>query len=708
MPFSFIKKSACRVLTYISLILKMRLKGLLNIHSMRVKYYMMTAALAILGTGNLLAQSFSDDFESYAVGDYLAKTSPNWTTWNNAPGGKEDVKITDTDAHSGTNSVYFNGAASSGGPTDLVLPFGSKYDIGHFSYEMMMKIEKGKGAYFNFQAEVKTGTTWALSWQADGNGNYEMFDDNGYIFKSNTCPTATWFNARFEIDLSTNQWTFYIDDKEEITWKSATNSIASIDIFPVNNFDNTKTASYWVDDVMYEYTTPSLSANDLAATNVSLEGVMIAGENVVPTAQIRNLGTKTINSAELYYTYNGNTTKQTFSGLNLASTKYATVTFDKGFTLNGSGTSLEVGISQVDGANGDDVADDDKMSIPVTVTVPAADKMVVVEEGTGTWCGWCPRGAVSLETLEEKYGDLFQGIAVHNGDPMQVDAYEGPFVAKYVSGFPSGQIMRSKTLSMNPGEVEAAFLEAIVKPAAAKMAIGANYNEGAKTLTVSVDYTFKEAVTGNWRIACVLVENNVRGDVDGYSQSNYYSGGGNGTMGGYESKPSKVPYTQMVYNDVARAISPSVWGSDMLPDAIAANETHTYQFSFYMKDYWNTDNLQLVALCINPDGTINNAASATLTDAMNNGLNDGEIIAGVTSLDVNQLLVYPNPANDVLLVKGNENFNVQIVNMQGQQVATGEGKTAFHQIDVSHLSEGVYFVRIIDGNTITTKKILIQ
>ena len=63
---------------------------------------------------------------------------------------------------------------------------------------------------------------------------------------------------------------------------------------------------------------------------------------------------------------------------------------------------------------------------------------VLVEEYTGTWCGWCTRGLVAMEKLAEAYGDDFIGVAYHNSDPMEImTEYPSP-----VQGFPSAFVER--------------------------------------------------------------------------------------------------------------------------------------------------------------------------------------------------------------------------------------------------------------------------
>ena len=64
--------------------------------------------------------------------------------------------------------------------------------------------------------------------------------------------------------------------------------------------------------------------------------------------------------------------------------------------------------------------------------------------------------------------------------------------------------------------------------------------------------------------------------------------------------------------------------------------------------------------------------------------------------------IFPNPMNDILCVKGDNVRKMTIFNAVGQQLITVEGRNS---IDVSSLSEGLYFVRVSDdkGNTLVKK-----
>lgn len=74
----------------------------------------------------------------------------------------------------------------------------------------------------------------------------------------------------------------------------------------------------------------------------------------------------------------------------------------------------------------------------------AGTQRVIVEEFTGTWCGWCPGGIQNVEDMISLYGaDKIIPIMVHNNDPMAT-AYEQKLAQFFgVGGYPNGMVNRS-------------------------------------------------------------------------------------------------------------------------------------------------------------------------------------------------------------------------------------------------------------------------
>ncbi len=77
-----------------------------------------------------------------------------------------------------------------------------------------------------------------------------------------------------------------------------------------------------------------------------------------------------------------------------------------------------------------------------------------------------------------------------------------------------------------------------------------------------------------------------------------------------------------------------------------------------------------------------------------------------TKITDNQLSIYPNPANQILhITTPIVNFQLSIVNLTGQTLLTTKLKNGEAQVDVSHLDNGIYFLKTDNGKT---QKLIIQ
>ena len=105
-------------------------------------------ALSVPASAQLI---ISENFDSYAVGAYIGTVSPlYWNTWSGSPGGADDATVSDTQAHSGANSVGFIASGAAGGPSDVLLLLCDK-TAGYYTLSWWTYIPSGKGGYFNIQ-----------------------------------------------------------------------------------------------------------------------------------------------------------------------------------------------------------------------------------------------------------------------------------------------------------------------------------------------------------------------------------------------------------------------------------------------------------------------------------------------------------------------------------------------------------------------------
>lgn len=672
----------------------------------------------LLGIGLLFSvasfsQTFTDNFDSYTAGQKLGTQSGGaWTTWSNAPGGTEDVNVINTESASPSNSIRFTSTAQTGGPADVIRHFGI-LNTGQFSLEFNMKVPTAKAGYFNLQKTATMGQTYALDVFFKDNGTLAI--DQSASFSA-SYPQNTWFNFRLEINFNINKWEVFINDVSVGYFSNTVNQIEAIDLFPVDN-DTPYNADFYIDDFQTIITPYTLPAKNAAVTYAGFNGGNIATGSVVPTFKVKNLGTTTITSFDIAANYNGATINQSYTGLSMASLAEQTFTLTTPITLVTGSNVLSYTVSNVNNLGADDDAADNVSTIVVNPIVPAVGKMVVGEEGTGTWCQWCPRGAVFMDKFENDYTNFWAGIAVHNGDPMAVSVYDAGVSALISGAFPNALVDRGN--AVDPSAMGPDFFTRLQTAPTAFIENGATWDPATRMLYVSVTADFQAAANNNYKIACVLTEDGVTGTT-GYAQSNAYAGGGSGVMGGYELLPSPVPAAQMVYDHVARAIQPSFDGfANSFPATVAAGEAHIVNFLFILPVGWDENNIHIIGMLIAPNGQIDNAGKATISEAVANGLNYGTM-ADVEEMSMDQMdaifQIYPNPTSTNAFVainlKKESTVALKLMDMSGKEIASGNYGTlngsSTVELNTSALEAGVYLVELTVNNEKMVKRLIVE
>lgn len=665
---------------------------------MKKQYLFIFGSLLI---GNAFGQTFSDNFDSYASGDNLAAKSAVWETWSSPNGGADDVKVTNSKAKSGSNSIYFQSTAANGGPADVILPFGGARNNGQFELKMNMNVDAGKNAYFNFQEQTTVGKGYTIDVYFNDNKTLNINNQAAGSLLSVSYPQGQWFEFQLKVDLNTNSWDLYIDGTKAGSFQNSTRALASMDLFPING------SSFYVDDVSYTYTAYAPTSKNASVTYIGNVMGYLAGANVTPSVEIRNLGTTAITSAELSINYNGNTLNKTLTGISLPANGLYTTTFDNTLSIVGGNGDVVASVVTVNGT-ADDNANDDSKTISINPIVPAKGKVVIGEEATGTWCQWCPRGAVALKTMHDKYDGFFQGIAVHNNDPMENPYYDASIASK-ISGYPSALVDRGA--KMDPSAMGGDFINRIQIAPKGVMDIAAKYDAATKVMSVSVETTIESAISGDYRIACVIVEDDVTGTTSGYNQSNAYAGGGSGVMGGYEKLPNPVPAAQMVYDHVGRAIAPTFSG---LPNAFGASasagQKFIHNFTFDIDPSWDLTQMHVVSMFIDKTGMIDNGGTIHYNDAIKKAFKDGTAV--LASQDLNgpdtRMALQPNPSDkqfDIAIFGAmNGQSSLEIVDMQGKLVYQSQQLSSKMTIPSQDWSAGVYLVRLNENGQVFQKK----
>ncbi len=670
-----------------------------------MKRFTFLVASLLIGLGTH-AQIFSDNFDAYTTGA-LGPQSTFWTTWSGTEGGAEDGVVSATQAASGTKSVYLNSTAAGGGPQDCVLNFGTTYNSGIFTYQADFYVNTGKSGYFNFQGAVPIGTTWALNVNM-ANGLLTIDDGITADLAMGSFTHANWFTLRIEANLTLHLWEAFINGTSIGVWINGVNSLTSVDNFPLQG------SQFYMDNVSFDHIAYSMMTLNAAYAGLDMGG-NIASQTVTPKVTVLNAGTTNITSFDVVLNYGGTPYTQNVTGQNLASIGTYTVTFPSMTLLPGANTAT-VTISNINGGVDNDITDN-VGSVVVNPIVPALGKMVVGEEGTGTWCQWCPRGAVYMDRFEQDYTQFWAGIAVHNGDPMTVTDYDAG-VSGLIGGYPSALVDRG--IDVDPSGMGPDFFARLQTAPVAFIQNGATWDAATRTLNVSVSCDFQAAANSNYKVACVLTEDDVTGTTGAYNQSNAYGGGANGVMGGFEALANPVPAAQMVYNHVARAIAPSFTGlATAFPATVNTGDVLTNNFSFVLPATWDETKIHIIGLLFDPAGRIDNAGKATITEAIANGYVNGNG-AGVEDLTLNGpdqvMTVYPNPAGAFTTVAiqltQESAVALRVVDMSGKTVAfknygSMNGASTI-DLNTSMLDAGVYMIELTVNNQTMVQRLIVE
>ena len=277
-------------------------------------------------------------------------------------------------------------------------------------------------------------------------------------------------------------------------------------------------------------------------------------------------------------------------------------------------------------------------------------RMHLIEEGTGTWCGYCPRGIVMMEYVAENYNDLFARAALHASgstrDPMEVSSAM-PVLSQYLSYFPSAMVDRTMYLeNMTTQEVDA-FVKAN-EGVPAVVAIEDLKGEATAANRVIVESNVKFPLgfnnNGRYRMAYYITQNN----MGPYNQVNYYSGTDE-PLGGWEREGDSV---STIYNDVVRYLGGGVDGfARSIPDEIKAGEEYPMKSSLLISAV-TSDEFEVIAFVVDTlTGEIANAnrIKVSKVSAIGEIESDSDVVS-VKYYDLGGVEV-KEPANGLYIVR---------------------------------------------------------
>lgn len=285
-------------------------------------------------------------------------------------------------------------------------------------------------------------------------------------------------------------------------------------------------------------------------------------------------------------------------------------------------TNKTITITKVNGVANEETATNVANGTLKTVT-KVHRKNVLVEEFTGTDCGFCPRGLAGMKKLRHRYGNRFVGVALHwynYSDPMYLKT--NYYARLKFEGAPQCEIDRGKAIDPFYGsgnDICDDFEKAMKKYVETGVNVTATWNDDSTEVTATA-HVESNIDNANFNVAFVLIGDSLRGNTSSWMQNNNFAGYTAAQVGNdeylapfcqggeYGKSPTYVPF-----DDVALASSyqsgvtkaPAIQG---LKTGEEGTSSYTMTLPTKLASYIHKDKVAVVAIITDNSNNVVNAA----------------------------------------------------------------------------------------------------
>ena len=223
---------------------------------------------------------------------------------------------------------------------------------------------------------------------------------------------------------------------------------------------------------------------------------------------------------------------------------------------------------------------------------------VLIEDFTGTWCGYCPPVKLAIEQARELFPENISVVATHQNDQFalpqeqQLTSALGPF------GLPESRVNRSIEW-VEPYDLN--FLEDYINTQNS-LAISIDSYIENNSLNVSIRFVSSDAMN-NHKLVVYMTENGLIADQANYlnyDDNSYFYGMGN-------------PIEDYIHNDVLVHSFTNILGDNFDDTQPFDDITKTFSFDISNSEI-QIDSSNVIAFVVSSDNTTINSQSAAVTE----------------------------------------------------------------------------------------------
>lgn len=329
------------------------------------------------------------------------------------------------------------------------------------------------------------------------------------------------------------------------------------------------------------------------------------GNETPVRATLTNLGYAEVRTATIHYEAAGRSGDIEVECSDLPAKQFMTsseVSFNLPATDAISDGALRISVAAVNGKTNASASQQAEAQLEIFSRLP--QRIPLLEEYTGTGCGWCPRGAVGMEKMAEIYGNRFVGVAYHCSDYMSIfkeEDYPSPAPAQPVAWIDrvreTDPYLGDIPLATPAFGIDRVWEEYAQRFTPADISLTCDWTDESHTaIEAKVRANFvKSYDNADFRMVYILVEDGLTGTDAKWDQGNYYSG----ETGKWPEDlqflvDSPKSISGFVYNDVAILSTDPKGTEGSLPSRIEADNSYEHAVNLSLSEAVNLFGINLV------------------------------------------------------------------------------------------------------------------